>query len=140
MPKLFDTKNGEIYIGDRMVLRKNLTMQELMVAGLAFSREIDMKTGWVFRATGPHFLSGRLANLSLGFLGGSLKNVSFAFAERATTHSNDLHNIQNKILMRELGTPDSQNDRQITYRFPWGEITSERDPRGGSCNIIISWG
>lgn len=139
MLKLFDTQSGAIYVGERIILRKNSTQQELVTAGLVFSREIDMKTGWVFRATGPHLLSGHLANLSLGFMGDSLKNVSFAFAEKTITNLDDLHKIQNKVLIQELGVPDNQNDRQIIYRFPWGEIASETDPRGGSCYIIISW-
>lgn len=139
MPKLFDTINGEIYIGEHLVLRQNSTPHELAKAGIVFNREFDMKTGWVFRTTGPHVLSGRLANLSLGFFGGSLRKVSFAFADKTITDSDDLHRMQNQVLMRELGTPDSQNDRQIIYRFAWGEIASETDPRGGACNIIISW-
>ncbi|MDR3480204.1 MAG: hypothetical protein P4L91_05765 [Burkholderiaceae bacterium] len=139
MPKLFDIKNGEIYVDERIVLRQNSTPQELVTAGLVFSREIEMKTGWVFRVTGPHQLSGRSANLSLGFLNGSLKTVSFAFAEKAIANLDDLHKMQNQVLIQELGTPDGQNDRQIIYRFPWGEIVSETDTRGGSCNIVISW-
>ncbi len=139
MPKLFDINCGEVYVGERIVLRQNSTLQELMIAGLIFSREIDMKTGWVFRVTGPYSLAGRNAILSLGFLSGSLKNVSFTFTEKAPANLEDLHEMQNKILLQELGVPDSQNDRQIIYRFSWGEIASELDPRGGACNIVVNW-
>lgn len=138
MPKLFDTKNGEVYV-DHIVLRRNSTVKELMSAGLLFNCEIDMKTGWVFRATGPHLLSGRDANLALGFLGEILKKASFAFIEKMVMNLEDLHKMHNQVLFQELGIPDIQNDRQIIYRFPWGEITSEIDTRGGSCNIVISW-
>ncbi len=139
MPKLFDTNNGDVFVGEHIVLRKKMTRKELVKMGLIFSRETDVGTGWVYSATGPHLMSGRLANLALGFKDGTLENVSFAFADKTITNVDDKHKMQDQVLIQELGVPDSRNEWYMTYRFPWGDIESGLDPRGGSCDIMISW-
>ncbi|XBS70624.1 hypothetical protein ABK905_05495 [Acerihabitans sp. KWT182] len=139
MPKLFDTQTGEVFVGEHLVLRKNLTRQAVVNMGFVFYREFNMKTGWVHSATGPHLMAGRLANLALGFKDENLESVSFAFADKSITNVEDLHKLQDQVLIQELGVPDRKNEGYITYDFQWGGISSGLDPRGGSCDITIRW-
>lgn len=139
MSKLLDTNNGNFYVGELFVLHANLMFQELVAAGMVFNREFDMKTGWIFRTTGPHLLCGHEANLSLGFLNGEIKRVNFSLVKRNGADLKDLLKAHNQFLLQELGVPNRQNGNGISYQFPWGAIESSIDPRGGSCDIVLSW-
>jgi hypothetical protein len=44
-----------------------------------------------------------------------------------------------QFLLQELGVPSEKNDHHTVYRFPWGEIASEIDPRGGFSQVLVSW-
>jgi len=139
MSKLLDTNSGNFYVGAHFTLHANLKYQELVAAGMVFSREFNMKTGWIFRTTGPHLLCGHEANLSLGFLNDEIKTVHFALIEKNEMNSSDLLKIHNQFLLRELGAANHQSGDGIGYRFSWGVVESSIDPRGGSCEIVLSW-
>lgn len=49
MSDMFDVKRGALVLRDGIVLRRGLVPNELTRAGIQFSREVDMKTGWVLR-------------------------------------------------------------------------------------------
>jgi hypothetical protein len=139
MSKLLDINNGNFHVGEHFVLHANLKFQELVTAGMVFDHEFNMKTGWVFRTTGPHLLRGHEANLSLGFLNDEIKRVNFAFIEKKGMELKDLLDIHNRFLLQELGKPNSQSGDRVCYQFSWGAIESGIDPRGGACDIVLSW-
>ncbi|SMC28475.1 hypothetical protein SAMN02745857_03277 [Andreprevotia lacus DSM 23236] len=139
MTPFFDIARGEIHLKQGLSLRAGLTSQQLAQAGLAFIREFDMQTGWCFKTASAHTQSGQAIQLSLGFEHDHLKRLSFGFVNDPSLDGNALHKAHVDFLVHELGTPNSQNDRQSIYRFVWGEITAEQDPRGGGSYVIVSW-
>jgi hypothetical protein len=140
MSKVIDPNNGDFRVSERFVLRGKLTRQELEDAGMLFGRVFDMKTGWVFRVTGPYLLGSHEANLALGFLNDQLRRVNFSLAGRnGTTTQRDLLGFHNQFLFEELGWPTEQTGDRVVYKFSWGNIQSSIDPRGGSCDIVLAW-
>ena|SRR5882757_9910092 len=139
MIKFLDTLSGELHVTERITLRGGLTDRRIVSAGLPFVREIDMRTGWVFRTTGPHILQNHTVQFSLGFHGDALRRVTFAFTEERNLNIEDLFAKHNSFLRQEVGIPDNQNDRIMSYKFGWGGISSEIDPRNGTSSITITW-
>lgn len=139
MSKLFDVTSGKVCIGSGVVLCGGSTPQELTLAGLVFTREFDMETGWVFRTTGPQDLMGHIVQLSLGFQYDLLKRVSFGFAENPNLDMDDLFKKHEAFLYQELGAPTHKSNHQTLYQYAWGEIVSEMDPRGSGCYILVTW-
>lgn len=139
MSSTFHPENGVLTIAPRLVLSPNMTPHELEQAGVTFVRKIDMKTGWVFRTTGPYDLSGHVIHLSLGFDDERLKEVSFSFANGPGDDTDTVRREHDNFLLKELGKPFASNDTQTVYRYPWGGIASDSDPRGGLPQILIRW-
>jgi hypothetical protein len=139
MPNIFDTSVGEIHVNNQVTFRAGSTPQELRTLGLMFDREIDMKTGWVFRTIGSQSLANHVVQFSLGFEAEALKRMSFSFAENPAREMDDLFKEHNRFLYQEIGVPNEQNTHQALYQFVWGEIVSEIDPRNGSAYIQVTW-
>lgn len=140
MSRCIDVNNGNLYLGDRFVLRANLTYQDLLAAGIDFGREFDMKTGWIFRVSGPHTLGGSQVNLSIGFLNDEMKRVNFSLIESKGGDLKGVFEAQNKFLFQELGTPGFQSSDRVVYQYPWGAVESSLDSRGGGGDIVLAWG
>ncbi|WP_084093234.1 hypothetical protein [Andreprevotia lacus] len=79
MAASFDISRGEVYLNQSVILRAGLTAQELAQTGLAFTRELDMQTGWCFRTASAQTQSGQAIQLSLGFEHDHLNRLSFGF-------------------------------------------------------------
>jgi len=139
MSNLFDVASGEIHIGNHVTLRAGATPQELALAGLVFVRELNMKTGWIFKVTNSVVLAGHVVQFSLGFQDDVLKRASFGFTENPALDMSALFAEHNVFLRQQLGNPNSQNDRQSLYQYVWGEIASVWDPRGGGSSICVGW-
>jgi hypothetical protein len=139
MSKLLDTNNGNFYVGEHFVLHANLLFQKLVATGMVFSHEFNMKTGWVFRTTGPHLVCGQEANLSLGFINDELRRINFSFVQIKGMELKELLKAHNQFLLQELGRPNFECSDGVSYQFAWGAVESSIDPRGGSCDIVISW-
>ncbi|RUL78250.1 hypothetical protein [Dyella choica] len=123
----------------KLTFLAGMTLQDVVSNGVTFNREIDMKTGWVFHMAGPYEIAGHAAHLSLGFEHDKLKTVAFSFADEAGSDLQALRGKHEAFLLKALGQPSEKKPQQAIYRYPWGEITSEFDPRGGSCQILIRW-
>lgn len=139
MSGLFDITNGAVSLDSKLTFLTGMTLQDVELQGVKFVREIDMKTGWVFRTAGPYAISGQDAYLSLGFENDKLQRIAFSFASEEGDDPRRLHEKHDRLLSRELGRPSEKDERNTIYRYPWGEITSEIDPRGGSCQILVRW-
>lgn len=139
MEKLFNVTNGWVHVDNQIDLRGGISSQELILAGLVFIHEFDMKTGWIFRTTKPQALAGHVVQLALGFQGEGLKRVSFGFSKNPGQDMDSLFKEHNIFLQQELGAPFNQNDHQNLYQYAWGEIVSEFDPRGSGSFIQVSW-
>jgi hypothetical protein len=137
---MFDKNNGSANLSNGIILAKNAALSDLKMAGIIFTQEIDMETGWTYRMTGPHSIFCHLANFALGFKDDVLKNYSFTFVEKKTISPDVLHVMHNDALVQEFGPPDLQREGSSSYYFPWGGLVSEFDVRGGACNILVSWG
>jgi len=136
---MFDTNSGAINILPELIFCAGMTLRDVEQKGVVFTREIDMKTGWVFRTTGPYEVSNHVIHLSLGFESNRLKRVGFSFASKPDEDIKAVRQEHDQFLLQELGAPSEKNDHQTVYRFPWGEIASEFDPRGGFSQILVSW-
>jgi hypothetical protein len=136
---IFDTNSGAINVLPKLTFRAGMTLRDVEQKGVEFVREIDMKTGWVFRTTGPYDISGHATHLSLGFENDLLKRVGFSFASKSDADIKIVRQEHDRFLLEELGEPSGKNDHQTIYRFAWGEIASEIDPRGGFSQILVSW-
>lgn len=139
MSYIFDTTSGAISLLPGLAFRAGMTLRDVEQKGVVFVREIDMKTGWVFRTTGSYNVSDHVIHLSLGFESDKLKRVSFSFVSKPDEDIRSVRQEHDRFLFQELGEPSGKNDHQTIYRFPWGEITSEIDPRGGFSQILVSW-
>lgn len=141
MSELFDVTNGDVHIGNQIVLRSGITPQELASAGLIFGREFDMKTGWVHRIVGPQTLAGHVIQLSLRFQNNSLKNVSLGVAGNPKADLDQQFKEHNAFLYQELGSPTTQDKwrQSICYQYEWGNIFSGVDLRGGRSYILVTW-
>ena len=93
----------------------------------------------MFRTTGPYDVSGHAFYLSMGFKDDLLKRVAFSFASKSDDDIKIVRQEHDRFLLQELGEPSRKNDHQTIYRFAWGEIASEIDPRGGFSQILVSW-
>ncbi len=139
MSYIFDTNSGAINVLPKLTFRAGMTLRDVEQKGVVFTREIDMKTGWVFRTTGPYDVSSHATHLSLGFENDRLKRVGFSFASKFNDDIKSVRQEHDRFLLQELGEPSGKNDHQTIYRFPWGEIASEIDPRGGFSQVLVSW-
>lgn len=147
MGSFIDVVKGEIHVGN-LSLTKDMTFAEIIKAGFVFVRELDMKTGWVFRISKPYFLDEREAVLSLEFFEDTLKAVSFSFVEEGPAlkfhevtmeYLSAIYKRQNEILFCELGRPDVQSSERTTYNYHWGLVSSVIDLKSWSCSVMVSW-
>lgn len=139
MKKMFDTVNASLFIEDN-VIAGYVRSEAIEMLGIEFVEEINMHTGWIFRTTKRRYVCDWPANLAFGFEENSLKTLSFSFLLEKIDSITELHLFQNEIIMQELGAPTEINERRIIYKYSWGEIVSQLDPRANSADIIISWG
>lgn len=139
MSDIFNTANGTFNLDTKLTFLAGMTLGDVKQKGVKFVREFDMKTGWVFCTAGPYDVSGHGIYLSLGFEGDKLQRVGLSFISKIGDDVKDLREKHDRFLLQELGKPSEKNDYRTLYRFPWGEITSEFDPRGGSSQILIRW-
>lgn len=139
MSELKDLKNGCIYLDDCIVIRKDVSVIAVIDQGVKFDHEIDMGNGWVLRSSRRHFILGHEVNVTFNFFKDSLKMFGFALENE---HGRDLEQLKKKhdnFLRNLLGDPQKKNEILVAYEFAWGSITSQIDPRGGSCSIGFNW-
>jgi hypothetical protein len=114
-----------------------MTFQDVRSEGVTFKREIDMKTGWIYRMVGPYTINGHTVYPSLGFHNDVLQRMSLSFVHEEGSLA-ELRDLHDTLLRQELGIPSTSNPHVTTYGFAWGEISSETDPRGGTAQIVMS--
>jgi hypothetical protein len=129
MSNIFDTRSGEVHIGNQIRLRSSSKPEDLTAAGLSFVKEFNMENGWVFRTLEPIHIAGRLAKMSLGFFNGLLRKLVFGFACSAEQNMYFSFGEYNAFLLEELGEPTGQDIRRALYQYEWGQILSEMDLR-----------
>lgn len=139
MEKLVDIESGSMLIDESIVLHDRLKLREALDAGIVFEREVDVRTGWVYRGTGLHTLRGRKAMLLLGFQRDELRNISFSLVVNSEVSSTNLLELHRQFLLAELGPPEIAAAGAVHYQFPWGDIDSSIDIRSGGCDILLSW-
>jgi hypothetical protein len=134
---VFDTVQGALIIGGKR-LSANISSQDVLSRGYVFEREMDMKTGWVFRNTTKDNLEGHMVSPALGFQADQLKRVSVAFLEEDAS-GGTLAERHRKFLAQELGIATRTSAAKVLYDYPWGQIAAEEDVRNGTSYIIVSW-
>jgi hypothetical protein len=134
---IFDTVQGALTIAGKR-LTANLSPRDVLSAGYVFEREIDMKTGWVFRNTGKDVLGGHTVTPALGFHADQLKRVTVTFLDDTKDERRAVDRHRD-FLARELGAPTRTSAHQVLYDYPWGQISAEADPRNGTSYIVVSW-
>jgi len=130
----FDVVHGSVKFGSKM-LAGNMSFSDALAQGFIFEREIDMKTGWIFRTASEDGLDGHIVTPALGFQSDKLKKVSVTFFDEDGSVSEH----HREFLMRELGAPTKVSPTQTLYAYSWGRIAAEQDPRDNSSHIIITW-
>ncbi|WP_213028380.1 hypothetical protein [Pseudomonas sp. Seg1] len=134
-----DIKSGCVYLDDHIEIGKDLTFTALVEQGVKFDGEIDMGNGWMLFSSWNHCILGRQVNVSFGFFKGCLKKFGFALI---SGDGRDLEGLKIKhdALLNELfGIPQKKNEILIAYDFVWGTVSSQLDPRGGSCSVEFYW-
>lgn len=139
MINLFDISTGKITFTNDMVLQLDMTHDQCVGKGFVIRNEIDVRTGWVYKSTETVRSLGESIMLSLGFYLKQLKTVSISLVENYVDSNLSLFERHNIFLRGQLGEPDEQNARQIIYRYSWGEVASEIDPRGDGVYISVRW-
>ncbi len=135
---IFDVVGGSVAIGGK-VLRGNMSLSDTVALGFAFEREIDMKTGWVFRTASRDTFGLHTVAPALGFQSNRLQRVSVAFLDEVGTLSGTLADRHRDFLSQELGAPSKTTITQALYVYPWGQIAAEQDARNGTAYIIVTW-
>ena len=138
MSKVFNTKTGSILLGN-VTFSAGMRLEELLESGVVIDRVLDMKTGWVFRTTGPYDIADRKVYVSLEFLRNSLKRVGFSFCDGPPLKPEARFPEHTEFLERELGQPDRRTSEDVIYDFAWGTISSGLDLRGSSAQVLCAW-
>lgn len=139
MATSIDVNNGSIHLDSGVVLVRDISLQQIVAMGGMVHRDLDMKTGWHLISIGPNGLFGKSANLALLMFKDELKQVHFTLLEAGVTAPEDIRKLHDNVLMTEFGTPQVHDERRSIYKFPWGTLVSEYDPRGGQAEMVMSW-
>ncbi|MBD9589896.1 hypothetical protein IB254_22705 [Pseudomonas sp. PDM03] len=139
MTELQDLKNGCICLDKCISIKQGLSVLALIGQGLRFNDEVDFGNGWVLRSSWNHFVFGCEVNVTFNFLNDYLKIFGFALANEGGFDLEDLKKKHDDLLRNLLGEPQKKNEVMVSYEFLWGGITSQKDPRGGSCSIEVNW-
>ncbi|MFJ7107900.1 hypothetical protein ACIQU2_09830 [Pseudomonas sp. NPDC098740] len=139
MPKLQNLKDGYICLDDGILIKQDLSAVAVSDQGVKFDHEIDMGNGWVLRSSRLHFILGHEVNVTFNFFKDSLKMFGFALVNENGHDLEELKKKHDDLLKSLLGEPQKKNEVVVAYEFTWGSITSQKDPRGGSCSIEVYW-
>lgn len=135
----FDAANGTIQFGQLAIVKADMTVSDLQAAGVTFTHDFDMKTGWILRKAVPLLLDGKSVNWSFSFKDERLRSLNFAISAEAEHDLSLLREKHDSFLSKELGPPDEKGLHYTVYRYPWGEISSGVDVRNGSSQIVARW-
>ena len=135
----FDTTNGIVQFGERAIVRAAMTVSDPQIAGVTFTRDFDMKTGWILRQAGPLMLDGKRVTWSFNFKNERLEAVRFAISHELERNLDVVRQKHDAFLLAELGPPDERSTYYTVYRYPWGEISSGVDVRNGSSSMSVRW-
>ena len=133
----FQIANGTVQVGDQSPIRGGMTTSDIEAAGFRLEREIDMKTGWVFKMARPVEVAGMSMGLAFGLEHDRLRRVDMVI--QIITDLETLLGLHNAFLLHALGNPTEIKSGGYRYVYEWGTITSVTDPRARSSDIIISW-
>jgi hypothetical protein len=132
-------KTGEIELGNGLRIGPAYTEAQFLSSPLArMSKALSRTQPWsgyrtarqrisdrTFRVT-LHFLTGKLAAVELFEVGAESKAFWNDWSEREEEERKASHDAW---LASLLGAPP--------YRYSWGDVTSEFDPRGGYSSIVV---
>ncbi|MGA9705212.1 hypothetical protein [Pseudomonas sp.] len=133
------SETGIFVLDGRISIAANLMAQEIIQQGLRFDREIDMQNGWVMCASASHLIFGQAVTATFNFYNDRLKMFGFALMGDAEDTADDQKNAHDRFLVEHFGEPLRRSELANIHEFWWGCITSQRDPRGGTCSIEVNW-
>lgn len=123
------------------VLSPGLSEEDCEERGLAFFRTYKVPPPSTLHSLSPCDIAGHTVYFTLRFKNDHLWQVSFTFVESDDDERKKL-DVYKEYLKRGLGSPteSSPDNPNISYVFPWGQITASYDPRNDSSGIYVSWG
>lgn len=139
MPDIFDIARGEIHLSEYMILKRGLQFDSIAKVGFEVEREHSTGTDWNYKSSSGQLMASHNVVLTLGLHAQRLESISLAFMDDSKMSDKELLAVHSAFLRKELGAPARKIPAGVIYDYPWGTISSEYDPRGGSVSISVRW-
>ncbi|MCC6552560.1 MAG: hypothetical protein IT372_05985 [Polyangiaceae bacterium] len=138
---MIDEETGELELAGGVRVGPSFTEAQFLASPLARRSKAMNSPEWGGYRVERQRVFGREVRVTLGFRRGKLVMLELflvgAVSKASWDEWSDREEVQRKAdhdawLEAMLGPPP--------YSYPWGEITSQHDPRGGYSSIVIRYG
>lgn len=140
--KMFNIKNGNISLNNNFIIKKGLTKNEFIKSTL-FKDVINQQitNGFSYFYLKPQLINNEKFIITLLFNQNDILDfLNISITKNDTVPS--WNNWSESLELKKKETHDKWLEKNIgkpPYKYIWGEISSNYDPRSGSSMITISY-